>query len=533
MGFASLSFFVFLAGLMLAYFLVPKRSRWMVLLAGSFLYIGLNSPHTLIALFASSAVAFVFARKIETEQTMYTVRLEENRQKWSDEEKKTNRKRTQKRKRVFLAAALVFLFGTLAVLKYVNFGIENFNLLLVLFGIEPIAQISWLMPLGISIYTLQISGYLIDVYRGKYAADRNFLQFLLFASWFPQLVQGPISRHGVLANQLYRGNDFDWNRAKSGALCMLWGLFKKMVIADRLAMIVNPIFTGFEAQGYAGMYIWIALVLYSFQIYADFSGGMDVVLGISEIFGIRMTENFRRPMLAGSVAEFWQRWHITLGSWMRDYLFYPLALSGPFNRLGKKLRKRFGPYVAKVAPASLASLIVFTCVGVWYGAEWKYFVYGVYQAVFVSTATLLEPFYARTRQRLHINADRTWFRMMCMLRTFIIIAFGRLLSRSTSLGAAMGMLKAGLGEWNPSVLWDGSLLQFSVDTAGWIVLGIAWVIWMLVDAANEREIVVRRRIEKLPLPLRWVFYITAAMVVLIFGIYGPGFDAMNFIYGQF
>lgn len=188
-------------------------------------------------------------------------------------------------------------------------------------------------------------------------------------------------------------------------------------------------------QGYAGAYVWAAAVLYSFQIYADFSGGMDIVLGMSEIFGVRMTENFRRPMLAGSVAEFWQRWHITLGSWMRDYLFYPLALSKPFGRLGRRLRGRFGPYVAKVAPAVLASFIVFTCVGVWHGAEWKYVVYGFYQALFVSTATLLEPLYARMRKGLHVREKSAGFQAFRVLRTFLVIMVG---PRALAGGVAWG-----------------------------------------------------------------------------------------------
>ena len=297
--------------------------------------------------------------------------------------------------------------------------------------------------------------------------------------------------------------------------------------------MVEPLFTDFAGQGYAGAYIWAAAVLYTFQIYADFSGGMDIVLGMSEIFGIRMTENFRRPILAGSVAEFWQRWHITLGSWMRDYLFYPLALSGRFNRLGKRLRRRFGPYVGKVAPAVLASFIVFTCVGVWHGAEWKYVVYGFYQALFVSTATLLEPFYARMRKGLHVRETSAGFQAFRVLRTFLIIMVGRVLSRAGSLGDALAMLGAGVSAWNPQVLWDGSFLAFGVTVAEWVVLAVAVAAWMAVDALNERGVVVRERLEARALPLRWAAYILGAMIVLIFGVYGPGFDAASFIYGGF
>lgn len=529
MSFASLTFLVFLLGLMLVYFLVPGRARWGVLLAGSYAFIAVSSPHTAVYLLLATAAAFLAALKIQSVQSAFAARS--GREAWTAGEKRARRRACQREKRLWLALALSAVFGMLLVLKYANFAIDNLNALLGPAG--GLRRVEWLLPLGISFYTLQVSGYLIDVYRGKYAADQHFFKFALFASWFPQLVQGPISRYDALAAQLYEGHAFDWRRMKSGALRMLWGYFKKLVIADRLALVVEPLFTDFAGQGYAGAYIWAAAVLYTFQIYADFSGGMDIVLGMSEIFGIRMTENFRRPILAGSVAEFWQRWHITLGSWMRDYLFYPLALSGRFNRLGKRLRRRFGPYVGKVAPAVLASFIVFTCVGVWHGAEWKYVVYGFYQALFVSTATLLEPFYARMRKGLHVRETSAGFQTFRVLRTFLIIMVGRVLSRAGSLGDALAMLGAGVSAWNPQVLWDGSFLAFGVTVAEWVVLAVAVAAWMAVDALNERGVVVRERLEARALPLRWAAYILGAMIVLIFGVYGPGFDAASFIYGGF
>lgn len=532
MSFASSGFFIFFACLMLVYFCMPKRFRWISLLAGSYVYILLSSRYTASFLLVASLTAFGAARWIERQQQTYAQRLAQSA--WSAQEKKVQKKHTQKKKRSILSAALIVLFGMLAVLKYANFGLDNLSALLGCFGVQPLGRVNWLLPLGISFYTLQISGYIIDVYRGKYAADKNFFKFLLFTSWFPQLVQGPISRHDDLAAQLIQGHDFDWQRAKSGVLRMLWGYFKKLVIADRLALVVVPLFGDFAAVGYYGAYIWLGVLLYTFQIYADFSGGMDIVLGLSEVFGIRMTENFRRPMLAGSVAEFWQRWHITLGSWMRDYLFYPLALSGCFNKLGKKLRKRFGPYVAKVAPAVLASFIVFTMVGVWHGAEWKFFVYGCYQAIFVSTATLLEPLYARMRDRLHVRAQSVGFQVFRVLRTFVIITIGRMFSRAATLADALRLFEGSVQTWNPQVLWDGSMLTaFPLNGWEWLVLAIAIALWMAVDMLNERGIVVRERLEARALPLRWAMYILATMAVLVFGVYGPGFDAAGFIYGAF
>ena len=189
--------------------------------------------------------------------------------------------------------------------------------------------------------------------------------------------------------------------------------------------------------------------------------------------------------------------------------------------------------MAKVAPAVLASFIVFTCVGVWHGAEWKYVVYGFYQALFVSTATLLEPLYARMRKGLHVWEKSAGFQAFRVLRTFLIIMVGRVLSRAGSLGDALAMLGAGVSAWNPQVLWDGSFLAFGVTVAEWVVLAVAVAAWMAVDALNERGVVVRERLEARALPLRWAAYILGAMIVLIFGVYGPGFDAASFIYGGF
>ncbi len=255
------------------------------------------------------------------------------------------------KKRRVLVVGVVLNFLILAVVKYTNFVIANLNTLFSWMNINTkFGFLQIIFPLGISFYTFQSVGYLIDVYRGKIKADHHFFHYALFVSYFPQIIQGPISRYDQLANQLMEPHLFDYQRIKFGIQRMLWGFFKKMVIADRIAVVVNQVFDHFYEKNYGGFVIFIAVLLYGIQIYADFSSGMDIIYGVSQIFGIQLSENFRRPFMARSVAEFWQRWHITLGTWMRDYVFYPLALSKPFNYMGKKMRKWGSRYAAKVIP---------------------------------------------------------------------------------------------------------------------------------------------------------------------------------------
>ena len=452
----------------------------------------------------------------------------------SSVDKKQIKKRFTVRKRLILSVGLTLNFAVLFVVKYANFVLANINQLFVLWGRpHEFGFLQIALPLGLSFYIFQSAGYIIDVYRGKVTADKNFFKYALFVSYFPQIIQGPIGRYSELAGQLYEPHAFDYTRVKFGAQRMLWGFIKKMVIADRIAVVVNQIFDHYAQEGYVGFTVFIGALLYGVQIYADFAGGMDIVLGVSQIFGIELTENFRRPFMAKSVAEFWQRWHITLGAWMRDYLFYPLALSKPFNKMGKGLRRLGSRYVAKVLPTCLASFIVFVLIGLWHGASWKYVVYGLYQAVFVSTATLFEPLYAKGRTLFRVDPARFSYRCFQTLRTLFIVTIGRYLSRAASLTAAIDMFKATLLKWNPWIFFDDSLYSLGLEAKEFRLMLVLIVLLFAVDIMQEKGVKIRESIAKQGIVFRWFIYLTAIFMLILFGMYGEGISSANFIYQGF
>ncbi|MCD7946206.1 MAG: MBOAT family protein [Clostridiales bacterium] len=534
MGVFSAPFLLFLAVVGAFYFYLGHRQsskQWIVLLVASYFFYATAGILMLLPIIITTVVTWAGARLIEQTADHYKSQLVGK----EFTEKKQIREKSVLRRRILLAIVIVVNLGILVSFKYTNFVIENVTAVT---G-QTVEAIDFLVPLGLSFYTFQPTGYLIDVYRGKYRADQNPVRFALFVSYFPQIIQGPIGRYDKLAGQLFQIHRFDYERVKFGAQRMLWGFFKKLVIADRVSILVNTVFADFGATGtasYEGFTVFLAVLLYGVEIYTDFSGGMDIVIGVSQIFGIEMTENFRRPFMARSVAEFWQRWHITLGSWMRDYLFYPLALSKPFNNLSKKLRKTGDAYVAKILPTCIASFIVFFLIGVWHGANWKYIIYGIYQAIFVSTATLLEPFYAKCRAFFHINVERSGWKMFQTLRTVFLITIGRYLSRANTASQAFAMLKATFSRFNPWVFFDGSLFNLGLDEKNFRLMILCILFLFIVDFIQEKgntKNYIRQQIAGKNIVVRWAIYLVGLFAVIIFGVYGSGYDTASFIYAGF
>ena len=527
MALFSFQFAIFLIVLFPVYFFFPKKYKkyqWTVLLVASYVFYAFAGL-TVMAFLAISTVSTWFGALMLGRAN---VRYKEQSKGLQAEEKKALKQANTKKKRVILLLICLLNFGILAVLKYANFFIENVN---AIFGKGTMAPLNLLLPLGISFYTFQSIGYVIDVYRDKYAPDKNILQYALFVSYFPQIIQGPIGRHNDLAHQLYEPHSFDYKRLTFGLQRMLWGFFKKLVIADRVGLWTSTVVSGY--MNYEGFTVFLGVLFYTVRIYADFSGGMDIICGVSEALGIELTENFRRPYFSRSVAEFWQRWHITLGSWMREYVFYPLAMSKTFGNMTRKLRKSVGPYAAKVLPTSLASFIVFILVGIWHGAGWHYVVYGLYQAWFVSTGTLFQNFYAKCRTSFHVHEDSMGWKLFQGFRTTLIITIGRYFVHADSLPGAFHMLKATVSSFNPWIFFDGSLYKLGLDRQNFTLMLLLIVLLLAVDFIQERGVHIRETIARQNIVVRWIIYYAVIFTIIIFGIYGPGYDATSFIYQKF
>lgn len=526
MTIVSLTFVLLVAVTSLLYFIVPKKVQWVVLLIGSYVFFFANSEWLLLVHVATSLFTFLMARWIHAVNQKGKDALKASAD-LTPADKKALKEKTKRSARRVLTLATVVVLGVLLFLKYFNFFASSTNQLL---PFLKLPQLKLLLPLGISFYTLQAVAYLMDVYRGKYEPDTNPFKFMLFMSFFPQIVQGPIARHNHLANQLYAEHSFDSTRCVKGIQLMAWGWFKKMVIADRVAVAVNEIFG--NSGEYGGWMILLAAVGYGLQVYGDFSGGMDVARGVSQIFGIDLELNFRQPYFARSIEEFWRRWHITLGGWMRDYVFYPLSLSKVFGRMGKATMKVFGKYVGKRIPAFLAMFIVYFLVGFWHGADMKYIVYGVWNGLFIVAGILLEDTYKKVRTTAHID-DLSWpFNAFRMIRTFCLCSIGRLFSRADSLNIAWSMLGNLFGKTTMPVLEEAAPF-LGLSTGNWWVLLAAVIILLVVDVLHERNVQIRDLILKQNVVIRFAIYYAVIIILLVFGMYGPGYDSASFIYEQF
>ena len=310
---------------------------------------------------------------------------------------------------------------------------------------------------------------------------------------------------------------------------MLWGYFKKMVLADRAAILVNQVFQQYES--YSGMTVIIAVLGYSLQLYADFSGGMDVVMGASECFGISLDQNFRQPYFARSISDFWHRWHITLGTWMKDYIFYPLSLSKGMNRFGKFTKKYFGKHVGRVLPVCISNLVIFFVVGVWHGAAWKFIAYGLYNGLIIAFSNLVAPLYQKAGKALHIPQNAKPWMVFQILRTFVLVNIGWYFDMGISFTAALIMMKQTVTGFSFLTLTDGSLLQLGLSMADYAFLIMGSMVIFVVSLLKEHKISVRESLSKKPLIVRWGVYLLLMVSIPLLGQVTTGQG--GFIYAQF
>jgi len=509
MSFVSMHFLLFVALAVVGYYLIPKKFQWVWLLLFSYIY------------YASAGIKYLFFI-IFTTLTTYGAALLID----AVNQQSLDRATAKRKKRLFIVLGLLLNFGMLATLKYANFGIANINSL---FGTN-LDFVDFLLPLGISFYTFQSMGYLLDVYWGKCSAERNPFRFALFVSFFPQILQGPIGRFDRLATQLYSQHSFDFKRIEQGFLLILWGYFKKMVIADNAAIFVDAIFGDF--QNYPGLSI-AAVLFYSIQLYADFSGGMDVVMGIASLFGITLDENFKRPYFARSITNFWHRWHITLGTWMKDYIFYPLSLSKGMNRFGKFARKHFGKTIGRTLPICIANIVVFLVVGVWHGAAWHFIAYGLYNGLIIAFSGLMMNNYRKWKKALKINDKSNAWIVFQIIRTFILVNISWFFDRASGMRSAAAMMKNAITHFDFNALWS-----FPADTpAGELVsLRLAIIIFgcvvlFVVSVIQERGTSIRTALASKPWLLRFIIYLLLILALPLLG--QPPSLTGGFIYAQF
>ena len=530
MLFTSYEFILFLIVLVILYYLMPKKYQWILLLGASYLFYAFAGRTYLLYIMATTLSTYLISNRIHRLQQTASDYLKESKGSLSREERKEYKTSMKKKQRRLLVVCLLLNFGILAVLKYTDFTIANINSLLNLFHVrKELPFFRFALPLGISFYTFQTMGYIIDVYREKYSAEKNVFRLALFVSFFPQLIQGPISRFDDLKETLYSEHFFDAREVSFGLQRILWGYFKKLVIADRLLIAVNTIVG--NPKEYQGAYVLVGMFFYAIELYCDFTGGIDIVIGIAQVLGIRIQENFIRPYFSKSITEYWRRWHITLGTWFKDYMFYPISVSKSMLDLSKKCRKWFGNGIGKRIPVYLASIIVWFTTGIWHGAAWNFIVWGLLNCLVILVSQECEPLYFKFHSRFSVK-DKFWYRLFQVGRTFWLMSFLRTLDCYRDVSTTFRMYGTIFTEHNYGQIFRGGFMTFGLSLADYIIL-ILSVTLVLVVSLIQRSGSVREKFAERPILLRYTAYFVMFLAVILFGAYGVGYDASQFIYSQF
>lgn len=497
MLFNSIQFLIFFPIVCLVYFAVPKKIKWIWLLLASYYFYMCWNPKYALLMFTSTFITWLSGIFIEH---------------FSHNE---NKKLADRKKKLAVALSFISNLAILFMFKYFNFAVDTINTLFARMSIAPLSpSFDVILPVGISFYTFQALSYTMDVYRNDIPCEKNLFRYMLFVSFFPQLVAGPIERSKNLLHQLKTPLPFSCKRVKSGLLLMLWGFFQKLVIADRAAFLVNTVYNNYSEYG--GVELILATVLFALQIYCDFSSYTDIAKGAAEVMGFHLMDNFNRPYFSRSIAEFWRNWHISLSGWFKDYLYIPLG----GNRKGK-LRKYIN------------IMIVFISSGLWHGASMTFvvwgFLHGIYQIIGDATAPLRDMLLSFFKIDKNTHAHRLVQRLI----TFALVCFGWIFFRANSLSDARGIINKILFDFNPWCLTDGGILKLGFDTAQWLVTLCGTLVLFAVSCGHTYKVRFRENILSSNIFVRYTVAMVMIFTVLIFGIYGPGYDASQFIYFQF
>ena len=529
MSLTSFAFLLFLAAVLFLYYITPRRFQWVLLLTASYTFYLISGFGQVFFLLGTTFVTYGAGLLMQRRRNIYKAELEANKE-LSKEEKQILKKQAKTAIHRIQVAAVLLCLAVLVAVKYSSFLVENINLLLGTAGLSAqIPGFRILVPLGISFYTFMAMGYIIDIGRGKYDAERNFGKLALFLSFFPSIIQGPISRFDDVGKKLTEGHKLKYENLAYGAQLIMWGFFKKLVIADRISPVVSEIFIE-DCGRYSGTLLFYGMLCYAIQIYCDFSGGIDITRGAAQMLGIELPLNFERPYFSRSVAEYWRRWHITLGAWMREYVFYPIMLSKPISALAGKVKKRHGQQKAKYVPSVITPFIVFILIGIWHGADWRYVVFGLYNAVVVAGSVALEPLFTKARNGLKIKAESFGWRVFCIIRTFLILGISKIIVKSPNLETAVKIVARIFTNINIHLADELSGFEFSLDYKNNIVLGIALLIVFVFSVLQESGIHIRQSVGKWFFLFRWILYYLMLIAIMVFGIYGPKYDAASFIY---
>lgn len=530
MDILSFNFLIFLLSLIVLYYILPQKHQWKILLIFSLFFYCFGGIKNVLFILITATTTYWSAQYIQQNNDNQKKYLKEHKAELSKDEKNAFKAQNKTKRKRILVLTLILNFGILCSFKYIHFAIEQINTIVTSFGHSGINNsFQWLIPLGISFYTFQSMGYLLDVYWNKCTAEKNYFKVLLFTSFFPQITQGPISNFSQLSSELFKDHPFEYHNYSWGAQRMIWGFFKKMVLANMLSVYVQDVFANYSQ--YSGITTLIGAFLYSAQIYMDFSGYMDIMCGLCEILGIKLTENFERPYFSKSIAEYWRRWHISLGAWFKNYIYYPMAMAKWNQKLGRfakdKLGKSFGNYL----PASVALVAVWLTTGLWHGASWAYIAWGGVNGLFIIFSMWMEHIYEKWKKALHINESLWIWRAFQTIRTFILVTFIKVLPEVGTLSEGFGLWKQVFTNHHiPTSFYE--LFPFVTNKLELFIILMGLTLIFITSLIQRRQPIRAWLEQKTSFPVRILIYSLLFFLIMYYGVPASG-KAGGFMYEQF
>ena len=518
----------FLPLVIIIYSIVPQKKRWIILLAFSYIFFWAISSKLIVYLLITTLVVYGCSLWINSEKEKRNDLLKKS----EKEQKKIIKQKSQNKQKLIVLMASIIIIGMLIVLKYSNFFCTNINNLFVFLDLKiklPIPE--FLLPIGISFYSLQAISYLIDIYKEKINANKNIWKVALFLCFFPQLMEGPICRYDDLSNTLFKGRKITYESLTFGVQRILYGVMKKFLIVDRLNPAIIEIFDNYSK--YDGGIVAIGMIFYTIQLYMDFSGVMDIVIGTAEIFGIKMPENFKQPFFSKTISEFWTRWHITLGTWFRDYIYYPVSLTKKCKNLTSSARKKLGNYYGPLLASTIALFCVWICNGLWHGSAWSYIFFGIYHFSIITIGRIIEPLVKKTNSKLHINNKLFIYKFIQILRTTILVFIGELFFRAKGLRNGLLMFKKMINNFSFNNISNGKLFEMGIDMHDIIIVGIVLIVILIISLLKEKKINIRKAIANKNILIRWAIYYALMISIVLFGTYGLGIVHLDPIYANF
>ena len=518
----------FLPIVLLLYSIIGDKYKKYFLIVASYIFFWLISGKLVVYLATTTIFIHYFGiwlEKLSREEKDALSSVEK-------EEKKAIRAAYQKQKQRVVLFAVAVHIGVLLVLKYSGFFTENINTLMEAIGSSRKFDIpSYALPIGISFYTMQAVAYVVDVYRGTIKADHNLGRLALFMCFFPQIVEGPICRYEQTANQLWNVTKIEHDNLVRGLQRILYGMMKKIVIADRLNPLITQVFTHYVQ--YDGGVVAIAAIAYTIQLYMEFSGTMDAVIGTAQIFGVTLPENFANPFFARTIPGFWNRWHITLGAWFKDYVYYPVTLSKPVKKMVSTLKKKVGSYFALLAASVIALFCVWLGNGLWHGAAWNYIFFGMYHFALIILGNATEPLVKKIRKALHLNMEHFLVQGFQIVRTAILVVIGELFFRGHGLNSGLIMFKLLVTRFSVEAFRMENIEKLGIDRQDVAIVGVSLIIVLIISILKERGVQIRETLARQNVVVRWTLIYGLILYIIIFGAYGLGYIPVAPIYANF